>query len=168
MDAVGSIVAFQDGIMSSTRISMLQAIELIHSKLPEVGVYPLGETSALFEPANPRPQSPVITAIKLIVTVLLFFIGSGLAVMYFHSDVNMKETHRIIHHMISGENSERPLLLSLSYSIGIGLGIALFFDVFSLGRKKQNPGPLELELYQTEKELEDYLINLEAARKENE
>jgi len=168
MDAAGNIEAFPNGIMASTRVSMLWIIGLINDRMPEVRVYPLGEASALFEPLDTRAKSPVFTAVKLIAAVLLFFIGSGLAIMYFHSDVNMKETHRIIYHLLSGEKADRPLLLSLSYSIGIGLGIALFFDVFSLGRKKQNPGPLELELYQTEKELEDYLLDLEATRQEDE
>ena len=41
--------------------------------------------------------------------------------------------------------------------MGIGAGIFIFFEVYNKIKNKDNPGPLELEMHQSEKELRDYL-----------
>lgn len=57
-------------------------------------------------------------------------------------------------------------MFSISYSIGIGAGIAIFFEVINKLKNKENPGPLELEIHQADKEIRDYLRDQEG-KKEN-
>ena len=90
--------------------------------------------------------------------------GSALAIMYFHSDVNMNEAHQMIYYLISGEKASKPTLLSIAYSIGIGAGIFIFFEVYNKIKNKDNPGPLELEMHQSEKELRDFLRDQEGKK----
>ncbi len=167
IENVGEYPIFPKGIQASVRVNAMQVIRVIGDIAPDMDIQALGDTAALFEPVTANNANPFFTFIKVIAASILLFIGSGLAIMYFHADVNMHEAHQMVYYLISGERVERPVLLSVSYSIGIGLGIALFFDVFTLGRKKGNPGPLELEMYQNEKELEDYLVHLEGKKEES-
>lgn len=160
---LGTVVLFPGGINQPVKITSLQIIDLIRETIGEVTIYPLGPYQAIFTPKQTSPGNPVINFIKILgVSVLLFF-GSALAIMYFHSDVGMNEAHKSIYYFITGNKEDKPLLISMSYSIGLGIGIALFFDVFSIGKKKlkKKPGPLELELFQNEKELDDYLMSNE-------
>jgi len=140
-------------------ITAMDVIRTILSFQPDAEIFLVGEGKTLIEIAAPKSgfNSKIITWIKLGISLILTFIGAGLAIMYFHKDVDMHEVHKTIFSVITGKNSEQPYIISIPYSIGIGIGIALFFDVFSFGRKKNNPGPLELELYNYEKDVYSYI-----------
>lgn len=137
-------------------ISALDVIRIISERTGIKDIRVIGNGKALIEYREQEHRGGLIDWIKLAATALLLMVGSGLAIMYFHADVNMHEVHSALHYIIAGEKSSRPFLISIPYSIGIGLGIAVFFDVFSIGKKKGNPGPLELEVYTYEKEIYSY------------
>lgn len=141
-------------------IRAVDIIQLISNKDSSLTVNLLGKENILIEP---RDKSAEPSGIRIFITVLfssiLLFVGAGLAIMYFHEDVNMNQVHRVIYTMITGIKEERPLIISIPYSLGLGIGIAIFFDVFSLDKKKGKPGPLEIELYKYNKDIEDYKIS---------
>lgn len=151
-------VFYPQGIEGPTTVTALEVIRLVTALVPEAQVQFIGPPSVLLSPQECGGKWRMPQVLKVLFTGLLLFVGSGLALLYFHADVNMHQAHQTIYKWITGEHTEMSALLAISYSIGIGLGIALFFDVFSLGRKKKTPGPLELELYQNERELEHYLM----------
>lgn len=157
-DKIGSIVVFPDGINNLVKITAIQVVKLIMEKVRDVAVIPLGSSQVILRPIS-KAGNPVFNIIKVLGASLLLFLGSALAIMYFHADVNMKEVHKSVYYFITGSMSDRPMVLNLSYSVGLGVGVALFFDVFKIRKKKKNPGPLELELHQNELELNSYLIN---------
>lgn len=162
-EAVGRIKNFvflPQGIPGPMTITALEVIRVVIALVPDAQVQVIGPPFVLLSPLKNSSSGfgRIQMGLKVLLTGFLLFIGSGLALMYFHADVNMHQAHQAIYHFITGERLEKSVPLSISYSIGIGLGVALFFDVFSLRRKKKNPGPLELEMFQNEQELENYLI----------
>lgn len=155
---IAQIPIFPYGINSPIRLTAVQVITLIHQNLGEdIVIEPIGESSALFEPKQTKKENFLFTALRVAFSMILLFWGSALAIMYFHADVNMNEAHQKVYYLISGQKVDKPVLLSIAYSVGIGAGIAIYFEIFEKLKNKMNPGPLELELHQAEKELYDYL-----------
>ena len=155
------IPVFPEGISKPVRLTSVQVIGLIKQEVSNISVIPIGESSALYQPVKQEKENPLLVFLRVAFSMLLLFFGSALAIMYFHSDVNMNEAHRMFYYLISGEKVSSPILFSFSYSIGIGAGIFIFFEIYNKIKDKDNPGPLELEMHQSEKELRDYLRDQE-------
>ena len=81
--------------------------------------------------------------------------------MNFHTDVDMDKSMEILYFALTGKEDSNPLVLTVSYSLGIGLGVIFFFNriISSNPRRKKEPGPMELELFSYDKEMEDYILN---------
>ena len=158
------ISIFPYGISKPIRLTSVQIIGLIKQEISNISVIPIGESSALYQPVEKKKENPLLVFLRVVFSMLLLFFGSALAIMYFHSDVNMIEAHRMLYYLISGEKADKPVLFSVSYSLGIGIGIFMFFEVYNKIKNKDNPGPLELEMHQSEKELRDYLRDQEGKK----
>jgi stage V sporulation protein AA len=96
----------------------------------------------------------------------VLFIGSGLAIMNFHTDVSMPEVHQRLYYLITGRAESQPLLMQIPYSLGIALGMILFFNHFFQKRINEEPSPLEVELFLYQQNVDQYYIQHE--NKENE
>jgi stage V sporulation protein AA len=99
---------------------------------------------------------------------LLLFIGSALAIMNFHEDVSMQQVHQRLYTIITGEKIDKPLLFQIPYSIGLGLGMILFFNHVFRKRINEEPSPLEVEMFNYQQALDQYVIlheNKESMRK---
>lgn len=163
-EKIESLVIFPNGINKTTRVTAVQIIQLISVLDDNIMINSVGVPSVLYEPKNQNNENKLFTFFKVTFAAILLFVGSALAIIYFHSDVQMNKAHELVYFLLTGKKVERPLLMSVSYSIGIALGIAIFFDVFNLKKKKVKPGPLELELFQSDKDLKDYLNYLEGKK----
>ena len=162
---IDRIPIFPYGINSPIRLTAIQVITWIHQELGyDLVIEPIGESSALFEPMQSKKENPLLIVLRVAFSMILLFFGSALAIMYFHADVNMTEAHQITYYLISGQKVDNPALLSIAYSVGIGAGIAIYFEIFEKLKNKNNPGPLELEMHQAEKELYDYLKDQEGGK----
>ncbi|MGN7468875.1 stage V sporulation protein AA [Brevibacillus sp. SAFN-007a] len=143
-------------------VDIMQVIQKIRSVYPEVELEIQGAPQIIVEVLNPRKKAnPVLVALVW----LLLFIGSGLAIMNFHTDVSMREVHERIFYLITGERSEQPLWLQIPYSIGIGMGMILFFNHIFKKKINEEPSPLEVELFMYQQSLDQYYIQNE--NKEN-
>lgn len=60
--------------------------------------------------------------------------------------------------MITGEFKEQPLLFQIPYSLGLGLGMILFFNHVFQKRINEEPSPLEVEMFQYQQSLDQYVI----------
>ncbi|HPT78796.1 MAG TPA: stage V sporulation protein AA [Candidatus Atribacteria bacterium] len=164
-DKVVRIRVFPEGIKRPVKLSAVQIVDIITSEIGDAAINHMGNTNILLVPSKQQKENRLFAYIRLILAMILLFLGSALAIMYFHADVNMKEVHRLISRLINGDRAASPLLFSIPYSLGIGIGIGVFFNVFSGKDKKSRPGPLELELHQSKRELHDYLIDMEEQNK---
>lgn len=145
---------------TTTTINIIEIIEIINKAMPQVVVLSVGEKQVSIDINKKEPKKiDLMNFIKLAITSFLIFIGSGLAIMYFHADVNMHQVHETLIKAITGENTISPYWINIPYSIGIGLGIALFFGIFPI--KNKNPDPLEIEMFKYQKDVNSYLENKE-------
>jgi len=164
-ERIEKIVIFPEGLKNQKVVSAIQVINLIKQSVGNVIIHHIGESSVLYEPQKAAKENPILVFLRVAISSLFLFFGSALAIMYFHSDVNMNQAHEMIYYLISGEKNTNPALFSISYTIGVGVGIAVFFEVVNKVRDKNNAGPLELELYQSQKELADYQKDQEGNQK---
>ncbi|KSU63528.1 stage V sporulation protein AA [[Bacillus] enclensis] len=89
---------------------------------------------------------------------LLLFIGAAMAIMNFHEDVSMREVHQTLYHFITGEVDPHPLMFQIPYSFGLGLGMILFFNHIFRKRLNEEPSPLEIEMFNYQQDLDQYVI----------
>lgn len=89
---------------------------------------------------------------------ILLFIGAGMTIMNFHYDVSMQEVHQKLHLIITGQTAEYPLWIQIPYSIGLGVGMLLFFNHWFNKKINDEPSPLEIEIFNYQQELDQYLI----------
>lgn len=160
-ERIEQIPVFPNGISKPVKVTAIQVIDLIHQAEPDIAIIHIGESSVLYEPIQQNKENPVLVFLRTVFSLLILFFGSALAIMYFHADVNMHQAHSLVYYLISGEKTKAPVLFSVFYAIGVGTGIAIFFDIFQKLRNRDNPGPLELEIHQADKELKEYLKDKE-------
>lgn len=144
-------------------IDVMQVIKKLRSVYPELALEVQGTSQIIVEVLNPRKR-PNLFLVAMVWVVL--FVGSGLAIMNFHTDVSMLQVHQRIYYLLTGKTSLQPLLLQIPYSIGIGLGMILFFNHIFKKRINEEPSPLEVELFLYQQSLDQYYIQHE--NKENE
>src|SRR5699024_4221207 len=82
-------------------------------------------------------------------------------IMNFHYDVSMQEVQQKLHFLITGEKTEFPLWIQIPYSIGLGVGMLLFFNHWFNKRFNEEPSSLEIEIYNYQQNLDQYLGHYE-------
>ncbi|MFD2371836.1 stage V sporulation protein AA [Brevibacillus sp. GCM10020057] len=143
-------------------IDIMQVIQRLRSAYPEVELDIQGAPQSIVEVLNPKKNANIAL---VVVVWLLLFVGSGLAIMNFHTDVSMLQVHQRIFYLITGQESKQPLWLQIPYSIGIGMGMILFFNHIFKKKINEEPSPLEVELFLYQQSLDQYYIQHE--NKEN-
>ncbi|MFA8437943.1 stage V sporulation protein AA [Pueribacillus sp. YX66] len=146
-------------------IDLLHVIDTIYEYDPIIEIESVGLTQTV---VRVREQKKNRSFILFIFVWLLLFFGSGLAIMYFHEDVSMREVHQHIYFMVTGNKIEFPLLLQIPYSIGLGVGMILFFNHLFKKKLNEEPSPLDIEMFNYEQDLDQYLIVHENKSERNE
>src|SRR5690625_6176367 len=90
---------------------------------------------------------------------ILLFVGSAMTIVNFHYDVSMQEVHQRIHYLFTGEQKKFPLFLQIPYSFGLGIGMVLFLNRLFKKKLNEEPSPLEVELFNYQKKINEYVIN---------
>lgn len=140
--------------------SFLDIAKAIRKVNPNVTLDCVGEldTMIMYAPQMKQPKKGVEFLKVLLVCVILFF-GSALAIMTFHNDASVPDVLKIVHTIFTGEETDRPLLLIISYAAGIAIGIMSFFNHF--GRKKltDDPTPVQVEFVAYKKQIDDAVVD---------
>lgn len=136
-------------------IDVMKVIEIIQQKASHVQINLLGSGQTLVEIIYEKKKThPIFFGLVW----LLLFIGATLAIIYFHEDVSMQQVHQRLYYMITGEINAQPLLFQIPYSLGLGLGMVLFFNHVFQKRINEEPSPLEVEMFQYQQSLDQYVI----------
>lgn len=136
-------------------IDVMKVIEIIQQKASHVQINLLGSGQTLVEIIYEKKKAhPIFFGLVW----LLHFIGAALAIIYFHEDVSMQQVHQRLYYMITGEFNAQPLLFQIPYSLGLGLGMVLFFNHVFQKRINEEPSPLEVEMFQYQQSLDQYVI----------
>ncbi len=143
------------------KITSIDIIERLVDRYPNLEIEIIGQNEVLIEIKSREKSNRLFQFAKVVAIFILLFFGAGMTIMNFHTDVNMDETLEIIYYTLTGEKNSNPLILTISYSIGLGLGVIVFFNRIlskSLRRRKE-PGPMEIEVFNYDKEMEEYILN---------
>lgn len=114
------------------------------------------QTLIKIEPQKKQAHPLIITFIWL-----LLFVGAAMTIMNFHYDVSMQPVQQKLHFILTGEENEYPLWIQIPYSIGLGLGTLLFFNHWFKKRFNEEPSPLEIEIFNYQQDLQQYINTME-------
>jgi stage V sporulation protein AA len=136
-------------------IDVMHVIAEIAKLDPTIEVQVLGPSQTIIEVVYKKRK---VSIGLFILTWFLLFFGSMLTIMNFHEDVSMQDVHQRIYKMITGKNEEKPLLFQIPYSIGLGLGMIIFFNHVFKKRLNEEPSPLEVEMFNYQQDLDQYVV----------
>ncbi|WML47645.1 stage V sporulation protein AA [Neobacillus sp. PS3-34] len=136
-------------------IDVMKVIGEISHVFPEAEIQTIGPAQTIIEVIYKKKG--VSIPFFLLIWFLLFF-GSALAIMNFHDDVSMRSVQEKIFTIITGRTEPKPYLFQIPYSIGIGLGMILFFNHVFRKRINEEPSPLEVEMFNYQQDLDNYVI----------
>lgn len=141
-------------------VTAVDIVNKIQSQKNNIDVTMLGEPEILIEIKKSEEKNIFFEILKVIFATSILFFGAAMTIMYFHEDVNMGKTMEKLYYLITGKSVKNPLILVIPYSIGIGVGMITFFSriITSNKRRKMEPGPMEVEMFLYDKEMEDYLL----------
>ncbi|MCQ6273816.1 stage V sporulation protein AA [Bacillus sp. V3B] len=148
-------------------IDVMHVVSEIAKFDPAIEVQVLGPSQTIIEVVYKKRK---VSIGLFVLTWFLLFFGSMLTIMNFHEDVSMQDVHQRIYTMITGKNEEKPLLFQIPYSIGLGLGMIIFFNHVFKKRLNEEPSPLEVEMFNYQQDLDQYVImheNKESVKKIN-
>ncbi|QPC46753.1 stage V sporulation protein AA [Mangrovibacillus cuniculi] len=136
-------------------IDVMKVIQFIQAKHPNLEVQTVGPPQTIIEVVYEKKHM----SMPLFVFVwLLLFVGAALAIMNFHEDVSMPEVHQKLYTVLTGQEVAKPLLFQIPYSFGLGLGMILFFNHLFRKRINEEPSPLEVEMFNYQQDLDQYVI----------
>jgi stage V sporulation protein AA len=136
-------------------IDIMKVIRLITKDFNEIEVQTIGPAQTIIEVVTKKKG--VSIPFFLLIWFLLFF-GSAMTLMNFHDDVSMRSVQEKIYTIITGKHDAKPLLFQIPYSIGLGLGMILFFNHVFKKRINDEPSPLEVEMFNYQMDLDNYVI----------
>ncbi|ADC51017.1 stage V sporulation protein AA [Alkalihalophilus pseudofirmus OF4] len=136
-------------------IDVMQVIYAITANVKSLTIQTVGAAQTIIEV---NVQTKPYKIVYVILIWFLLFVGAALAIMNFHEDVSMREVHGQIYYLVTGKTIANPLLLQIPYSIGLGLGMILFFNHIFKKRLNDEPSPLEVEMFNYQQNLDQYVI----------
>lgn len=121
----------------------------------------LGSSEVIIEYKSREEERPFWEILKVISVCILLFFGATIAIINFHEDVDTRASLEKIYFTFTGIKDVNPLIMGIPYSIGIGAGMATFFSRIwtSSKRRKKEPGPMEVELFVYDDEVEQYVTS---------
>ena len=118
----------------------------------------IGGPDVFLEIKSQEDPKNILNILKIAFMMIVLFFGAAVAIVNFHEDVDMKSSMEKIYYTITGVKNKDPLILTIPLSLGIGLGMFIFSRIFSFSKRRQEPGPMELELFY-DRDLEDNILN---------
>ncbi|WP_226673038.1 stage V sporulation protein AA [Rossellomorea aquimaris] len=136
-------------------VDIMRVIREVCKEHSDLDIQTIGPTQSIIEVIYEKKK----VSLPLFIGVwLLLFIGAALAIMNFHEDVSMREVHQRLYHFVTGGVDPHPLLFQVPYSFGLGLGMILFFNHVFRKRLNEEPSPLEVEMFNYQQDLDQYVI----------
>ncbi|NLW22132.1 MAG: hypothetical protein GXY88_02570 [Tissierellia bacterium] len=142
-------------------ISGKDIVKKILETIDNVDITIIGGPDVLLEVKGKEEENSLLKALKISLVMAVLFFGAAVAIINFYEDVGMNKTMEKVYYTITGVKKENPLILTIPLSLGTGIGMFTFFSrVFSFSkRRRQEPGPMELELFLYDRDIEDSILN---------
>ena len=142
-------------------LDVFDVVKKIAQRYPLLQVEAVGNTDTVLEV---KRKSRSVPRLAVLCVWLLLFVGSGLAIINFHTDVSMPEVHQRLYYLLTGRHTERPLWIQIPYSLGIGIGMLLFFNHLFKHRFNEEPSPLEVEMNLYQENIDRHIVRHEKSK----
>ena len=145
-------------------MSVMDLVDLIQKKEPDLDITPLGELSFILTYQPPGKPQMIFEILKVVFISLASFFGAAFSIMTFNTDADVGTLFKQIYQQVTGNVSNGFTILEISYSIGLAAGVLFFFTHF--GRKKfsADPTPMQVQMRQDEDNVNTTLLE-ESSRK---
>ena len=145
-------------------MSVMDLVDLIQKKEPDLDITPLGELSFILTYQPPGKPQTIFEILKVVFISLASFFGAAFSIMTFNTDADVGTLFKQIYQQVTGNVSNGFTILEISYSIGLAAGVLFFFNHF--GRKKfsADPTPMQVQMRQYEDNVNTTLLE-ESSRK---
>lgn len=127
-------------------MSVMDLVDKIQQKEPDLTVTPLGETDFILTYEKPGSQNLVFRWLKIALVCLITFFGAAFSIMTFNADVDVEKLFQQIYFQVTGQNSSGFTPLEIAYSAGLGLGILFFFNHFGHRKITADPTPMQVQM----------------------
>lgn len=140
-------------------ITIIEIIDKIKNTDPDLSINNVGEMDCAiyFLPELPKTNS-FLEWIKVICTCFVIFTGSAIAIMTYNTDTSLAKTFVILNKILTGEEVENPVFITIPYALGLAIGIILFFNHMCTKKITDDPSPMQIQIDKYETEVEDSLI----------
>jgi len=141
-------------------------IRTIKKTFPDHTVNCIGETDTVVERTKaPKRDNPAFRYFKVLLVVMILFVGSATAIMSFHTDAEIPKIFEKFHEIIFGQKNETPLIIVIPYAIGILSGIIVFFNHITGKKVTDDPTPIEVEISKYERDITDTVFDVLESRR---
>lgn len=127
-------------------MSVMDLVDKIQQKEPDLTVTPLGETDFILTYEKPDSQNLIFRWLKIALVCLITFFGAAFSIMTFNADVDVEKLFQRIYFQVTGQNSSGFTPLEIAYSAGLGLGILFFFNHFGHRKITADPTPMQVQM----------------------
>lgn len=139
-------------------MSVMDLVDLIQKKEPDLDITPLGELSFILTYQPPGKPQMIFEILKVVFISLASFFGAAFSIMTFNTDADVGTLFKQIYQQVTGNVSNGFTILEISYSVGLAAGVLFFFNHF--GRKKfsADPTPMQVQMRQYEDNVNTTLL----------
>lgn len=139
-------------------MSVMDLVDLIQKKEPDLDITPLGELSFILTYQPPGKPQMIFEILKVVFISLASFFGAAFSIKTFNTDADVGTLFKQIYQQVTGNVSNGFTILEISYSIGLAAGVLFFFNHF--GRKKfsADPTPMQVQMRQYEDNVNTTLL----------
>lgn len=134
-------------------MSVMDLVDKIQQKEPDLTVTPLGETDFILTYEKPGSQNLIFRWLKIALVCLITFFGAAFSIMTFNADVDVEKLFQQIYFQVTGQNSSGFTPLEIAYSAGLGLGILFFFNHFGHRKITADPTPMQVQMRKYEDDI---------------
>ncbi|HJB28491.1 MAG TPA: stage V sporulation protein AA [Candidatus Blautia faecavium] len=139
-------------------MSVMDLIELIQKKEPDLDITPIGESDFILTYAKEQTSGAVWRWLKILFVSLASFFGAAFSIMTFNNDVDVGTLFSNIYTQVTGQPDTGFTILEISYSIGIGLGVLIFFNHFGKMKLSSDPSPMQVQMRLYEDDVDTTII----------
>ena len=138
---------------------ILQVTQVIQKEYPQIQIENMGETDFILEYVTKKKKNMLWEWAKVIFVCLIIFFGSAFSIMTFNADVSVDQLFGNMHRLMTGTQRISFTWLEGGYSAGLFLGIIIFYNHFKVKSRIEDPTPLEVEMREYEKTVNQAIID---------
>lgn len=139
-------------------MSVMDLIDLIQKKEPDLTISPIGETDFILTYKKESASGTVFRWLKIFFVCLATFFGAAFSIMTFNTDVDVGKLFQQIYFQVTGNISSGFTILEISYSIGLAIGVLFFFNHFSHLKFSTDPTPMQVQMRKYEDDVNTTIL----------